>query len=153
MTDSHLEEATHLIFKYSVHPPSLPLGSMTYKASLPPFWSPNSIVSEEWSCTLHRRLPGRLQIDFDYGLVSWRMTERELRIEMFPEVPWDRVMSGDIPQLIPHFARQFLVSVPQIAAPDISFHWEIAVNQPNRSGGFGIGSALVACPMGTKYPT
>ena len=99
----------------------------------PAFLVANSVVPGDWSCTHYRRLSRRVEINFDSGFVEWHMSERELRIEMFPEVNWDKVMTGDIPQLIPHFARQFLASVPQIAAPDISFHWEIAVSQPEPS--------------------
>ncbi len=96
----------------------------------PTFLVTNSIVPDDWSCTHYRRLPRRVEVNFGHGFVTWRMTEGELRIEMFPEVSWGMVMAREIPQLVPYFARQFLASVPQIAAPDISFHWEIAVSQP-----------------------
>ena len=95
----------------------------------PEFLVSNSVVSEDWPCTRYRRLPRRVEIDFDS--VEWRMTERELRIELFPEVSWEETMTSDVCNLIPHFVRQFLVSVPQLAAPSVCFYWEIAVGRPD----------------------
>ena len=86
----------------------------------------NSIVSDERPCTRYRRTTRGVEIEFDS--VEWRMTERELRIETFPEAPWEMARSSDICQLIPYFARQFLISLPRLASPSICFYWEITVD-------------------------
>ena len=95
----------------------------------PTFIVSNSIVPEELSCTHFRRLPRRVEIHF--GHVELRMSERELWIQVFPEIPWDRVMASNLGHLITNCAQRFLSSAPHLAAPDIGFHWELALDVPN----------------------
>ena len=95
----------------------------------PEFLVSHALVSGDRPCTRYRRLPRRVEIDFD--LIEWVMTERELRIETFPDASWDEAMSSDECRLIPHFAKQFLLSMPLLASPGICFQWELAVTRPD----------------------
>ncbi len=95
----------------------------------PEFLMSNGLALPDWECVQATRNPDGVVIQYEsnqYGLIQWRMDERNLWITSRPDYSIDYEVQFNANHIIPVLSRRYLDSVPFLPTREIWFFWDIS---------------------------